>query len=649
MNKSSYTKLSIVTFIAILFILLVVYLVKIKATIVLAMFLIVYTIISIMMLYAKDKKLHQDKKNINKSFKMTFQTNINKIQTPIAFISNEGDILWKNDLCSSNITDEQILGIVAKYLNDKISKECEFETSLSKNYIAKLNNCNLFNKDMIVITFLETTGQYLLKKELEDSKANIATIVIDNYDETFQGISEIDKLEIIALIDTKLRTFVEENLGYIKKIEKDKYVFVIKEKYINKLKDKSFEILQEIKNISNKTKLPITLSIGISGYEDEYLENHKSSISALDVAQGRGGNQVVIKKNKKFEFYGELNEELEKTSRVKSRSVASALVDIISKMDNIYVVGHKNPDTDCIGAAIGIAKICSSYEKKANIVIDFKNNESAKLMIDKIMEEGTYKDNFITKEEFKKLKITSNDLLIVVDTHKKTYLLTNDGISKFENVIVIDHHRRGAEFIEDTVLTYHEIYSSSTCELVTQIIMHLDNIKLSMIEAESLYAGILIDTKNFSYKTGVRTFEVAAFLKSIGIDITEVKSMFQNDFDTYLIKAEIIKSAKLIEDKVAIAVCDTYHDNISTIIAQTADELLNINSILASFVLCKVDNKVIISSRSNGDLNVQSIMEKLGGGGHLTVAGAQVEDKDLKIVKEELINIISKQLEQLES
>lgn len=645
MNKSNYKNILLLFIIIIVFILFVMYLVHINATSILGIILFIYTISIVAIIYINNKKEKLYNLKTKKNFNATFQTNINKIQTPIAFVNNEGSILWKNDLCLSNITDEEILSAAAKYLiNKENSVNFEFSTAVSKTYSCEFNKCKLLEEELVVITFLEITSEYKLKEENLLSKANIAIVLIDNYDETFQGINEIEKLQLTSTIDTKLRNFASSNDGFIEKIEKDKYIFVIKYKNVEKLKEESFAILEEIKSISDKTKLPITISIGISGLEEEFNEKHKSAIRALDVAQGRGGNQVVIKKNKKFDFYGDFNEELDKTSRVKSRSVASALIDIISKTDNVYIVGHKNPDADCIGSSIGLAKICETYGKKAKIVIDYKNNESAKLMIDRILQEGTYKDNFISKEDFKKLKITDNDLLIVVDTHKKSYLLTGDITDKFESVIVIDHHRRGAEFIEETSLIYHEIYASSTCELVTELIMHLQDVKINAIEAESLYAGILIDTKNFSYKTGVRTFEVAAFLKGIGINIIEVKSMFQNNFDTYLIKAEIIKSVELIKEKIAIATYEKDCENISTIVAQTADELLNINSILASFVLCKVDNAVIISSRSNGDINVQSVMEQLGGGGHLTVAGAQVENEDINQVKQKLVDIINKQL-----
>ena len=600
--------------------------------------------------FIKEIKVRNKQINIIKNvLKSTFKENLNSITTPVTFLNADGNILWKNKLCDLNITDEEILEAYAVYINSKEDYDLKklsykFKNALNKSYLASYEIVIVKDIKNIVITFIDITNEEEIKNNLEKNNSNVVIVVIDNYEDTFQGLEEIDKAEIVTKLDSKLRSFASENNGIAQKIEKDKYLIILKQQYIDKMIENNFNILDEIKQISDKTKLPITISMGISAVEDEISDKYKSALQALEIAKGRGGNQVVIKKNKKFDFYGELNEEQDKTSRVKSRSIASALVELINKSNNIYIVGHKNPDADCIGSSIGVSKICSTHNKDTKILMDLKLSNTSKLMIDKLKENGISEDIFLTKEDFKKLKITEDDLLIVVDTHKPTYLLSGDITNKFKNIVVIDHHRRGPEFIENVTLLYHELYASSASELVTEIIMHLDDIKLNSIEAEVLYAGILIDTKNFSYKTGVRTFEVAAYLKSIGIDISEVKEMFQNDFDTYLAKAEIVKNAQLIDEKIAIAICDKEYEDSSTLIAQTADELLTINSILASFVLCTVGNTVIISSRSNGDINVQSIMQKLGGGGHLTFAGAQIQDMDILEVKEKLINIINEEI-----
>lgn len=295
---------------------------------------------------------------------------------------------------------------------------------------------------------------------------------------------------------------------------------------------------------------------------------------------------------------------------------------------------------DCIGAAIGMHKIATSLNKKAYIIADNKFNNGTKIVIDRIKSSGEYDDAFVAKEDLKKHDF-ENSILIVVDTHKKSYLSAPDILDEFDKVVVIDHHRRGPEFIDNAVLTYHEIYASSTCELVTELLMYLEKIELTTIEAESLYAGILIDTKSFTFKTGVRTFEVAAYLKRVGLDISEVKQIFQTDFEAYIARFEIVKNAEIINKQIAISVCYENYDNLPTLVAQAADELLSISGILASFVLCKIDSIVMISSRSMGDINVQAIMEKIGGGGHLTFAGTQLAGVTLEEAKQQLLDAIN--------
>lgn len=370
---------------------------------------------------------------------------------------------------------------------------------------------------------------------------------------------------------------------FISKIDKDRYIVFIEKQYIEKMESNTFEILEKVRNITNVTKLPITISVGIS-YNEEYIsDRYNSSNSALDIALGRGGDQVVVKKDKKFDFYGGQNIGLEKTSRVRARTVAQALKEIMERADKVYIIGHKNSDIDCIGSAVGIFKIARSLNKQANIVIDAKCNSSTKTIIDKIKLNKDYENVFISGNELKKVD-TSNSLLVVVDTHKKSYLSYPDFMDEFEKIVVIDHHRRGTEFIDNALLTYHEIYASSASELVTELLMYLDNVTLTPMEAESLYAGIVIDTKNFIFKTGVRTFEVAAYLKKYGIDLTEVKQLFQNDFETYVAKVEIVKNAEIIRSQIAISTSEENYKDMGIIAAQAADELLSISGILG--VIC---------------------------------------------------------------
>ena len=404
------------------------------------------------------------------------------------------------------------------------------------------------------------------------------------------------------------------------------------------MEKESFDILEKIKEVSQDTKLIVTMSLGMSYLESTLDERYKSATSALDIALGRGGDQ--IKKDKKFDFYGGANIGIEKTSRVRARTIAQAIKDTIEKSDVIYIMGHKNTDIDCIGASVGVAKIAMSLGKNAYIIVDTKCNSSTKAVIEKIKEDVNYHDVFITKDELKNLN-TINSVLFVVDTHKKSYTVYPDLIDEFEKIIVIDHHRRGTEFIEDAFLTYHEIYSSSASELVSEILMYLDDITLTSAEAQAIYAGIVVDTKNFMFKTGVRTFEVAAYLKKFGIDFTEVKQIFQSDLKTYSLRSDIVKSAEIINEKIAISETEEVYEEMPIIAAQAADELLSITGVIASFVLCKVDDVIMISGRSMGDINVQAILEKIGGGGHLTFAGAQIAGISMEKAKKKLLDSIN--------
>ena len=437
----------------------------------------------------------------------------------------------------------------------------------------------------------------------------------------------------------EIRKWVLENHGVLAKIDKDRYIIFVEKQYVDQMEENSFRILERVKNISKETKLPITVSIGMSYSENSLDERYTSSSSALDIALGRGGDQAVIKKDKKFEFYGGSTMGLEKTSRVRARTVSQALREIMLKSDKIYIMGHKNTDIDCIGAAVGVYKMATILGKEANIIIDQKCNSSTKYVIEKLKQDEKYKEVFITNNDLKKMDF-NNSLLVVVDTHKKSYLTYPDVLDNFENVVIIDHHRRGPEFIENALLTYHEIYASSASELVTELLMYMENIELTSQEAETLYAGIVVDTKNFMFKTGVRTFEVAAYLKRFGIDLTEVKILFQSDFETYVAKVDIVKSAEIIRGKIAVSTSEEKYNDMPIIAAQAADELLSISGILASFVLCKVDDVVMISGRSMGDINVQAIMETIGGGGHLTFAGAQIAGVSIEEAKQKLLHSI---------
>ena len=576
---------------------------------------------------------------LTKSVDIVLKDNLNLIDIPMVMLTSPTRIIWQNNKSKHIIPKEFVQDMALRIERNSKNNESLYTTEDIGNgeiYTAIGNKIKFSNFDCMLITFINKTDEYKLKTTLENTKLSVGIVFVDNYEETMQGLDDGKKAEIATKITREIRKWVLENHGVLAKIDKDRYIIFVEKQYVDQMEENSFRILERVKNISKETKLPITVSIGMSYSENSLDERYTSSSSALDIALGRGGDQAVIKKDKKFEFYGGSTMGLEKTSRVRARTVSQALREIMLKSDKIYIMGHKNTDIDCIGAAVGVYKMATILGKEANIIIDQKCNSSTKYVIEKLKQDEKYKEVFITNNDLKKMDF-NNSLLVVVDTHKKSYLTYPDVLDNFEKVVIIDHHRRGPEFIENALLTYHEIYASSASELVTELLMYMENIELTSQEAETLYAGIVVDTKNFMFKTGVRTFEVAAYLKRFGIDLTEVKILFQSDFETYVAKVDIVKSAEIIRGKIAVSTSEEKYNDMPIIAAQAADELLSISGILASFVLCKVDDVVMISGRSMGDINVQAIMETIGGGGHLTFAGAQIAGVSIEEAKQKLL------------
>lgn len=580
---------------------------------------------------------------LSNGFDNILKNSLNIIDLPMVMVGEHNKIIWQNNMAKHIIPLEVIhdsaLQIERQISQKQTSAILSVDIGNGNVYDIIGNSITIKEDKVMLLSFINKTEESELKQTLEDTKVVVGILFIDNYEETLQGLDSVDRAEISSMIEKEIRTWISENNGILNKLDKDKYVVFVEKQHVDQMEKNTFEILERVKNITDKTKLPITVSLGMSYSESSLDERYMASSSALDIALGRGGDQVVIKKDKKFNFYGGSNLGLEKTSRVRARTIAQALKELMEKSDKVYIMGHKNTDIDCIGASVGVYKIAKSLKKEAFIVTDTKFSSSTKLVVNKVKELDGYKNVFITKDDIKKQEF-KDSLLIIVDTHKKSYLAYQDLADMIDKKVIIDHHRRGPEFIDDALLTYHEIYASSTSELVTEILMYLDNIQLNSIEAEVIYSGIVVDTKNFTFKTGVRTFEVAAFLKKYGLDLTEVKQIFKNDFATYVAKVDIVKNAEIIKGKIAISTSEENYDDMPVIAAQAADELLNITGILASFVLCKVDEIVMISGRSMGDINVQAILEKVGGGGHLTFAGAQLAGITIEDAKEKLTQSI---------
>lgn len=608
----------------------------IKYTLLVVFLMSVYTVIII---YTNLKQLKEKIENIKTGFDISIGKSIKRLNVPVIYISKKGKLIWENSYANDIDAKEYITEILIEI--SKESKKDNLNINISGNpYDILYTNIMIESEDGAVVILIDKKEETELTNMIDNTKVAIGCIIIDSYEDILQGLDDINKFTTTSTIDKTIVEWIGSYGGIISKIEKDRYIYAINKKYAKELEQNSYEILDKINKISEDiVKVPVTISIGTSYDEDTLAARYRSAIAALDIAMGRGGNQAVVKTAKKFDIYANSSKQLDKTNRVRARTMAQALKDVIEKSENIYIMGHKNTDIDCIGSSVGIYKIVKTLKKEAKIIVDIKNNNSTKTIIERLKQDVEYEDKFITREDTKKLDF-ENSLLVIVDTHKESYLAVPEILHEFDKVVLIDHHRRGAEFIENTILTYHEVYASSTSELVTELLMHLDEVKLTQKEAETIFSGIVIDTKNFTFKTGVRTFEVAAYLKKTGLDITEVKHMFQNDFETYMTRVNIVKSAEIIDEQIAISTCNVKNENIPIIAAQAADELLSITGILASFVLCEIDEVIMISGRSLGDINVQIILEKLGGGGHITFAGAQIAGATLEEAKERLLEII---------
>ena len=583
---------------------------------------------------------------------------------PLVILETNGNIVWKSskfvtefaDIDMDNYIDDLIIDIkdeIEKSDNKKrksvirqiqIGKKTytvQGEFAKSKKYERKKSP-----EYMMILYFIDETEKVKLKQENEDKKICVGIIMIDNYEEVTQRVDAEQKTQLMAKVESTIYDWVNETNGILVKADRDTYVYVFEQKNLEKIKEEKFAILDSIKNLVRKDKIQLTLSIAISNEGDTERDVYKSASAAMDVILGRGGDQAVIRQNGKYLFFGGKVEEVEKRTKVKARIVAHALEELIKENDKIMIMGHTNPDIDAIGSALGIYRIAKTLEKEAKIVANVET-PSIKDLYESIKDQ--YQEVFISSETAL-AQVDSGTLIIVVDTHKKTYVESPELLTKTNKIVIIDHHRRSADFIDNSILTFQEVYASSAAELVTEIIQYTQNeVELSEVEAEALYAGIMMDTKNFTFKTGVRTFEAAAYLRRCGVDIIKVKKWFQSDLESYNTISKIVRKAEIVRDSIGISIYDVQEKETSLICAKAADELLTIGNITASFVLGLMeDGKVCISGRSIGDVNVQMILEKLGGGGHITLAGAQLENVTIDEAKQELISKINEYFEEKE-
>lgn len=591
-----------------------------------------------------ENEIQNEKMNtLTDEIKANINDNISNMSYPIVLIDNEGNILWANKRLKEelNLLDLQEQNILSIGRNLDLHKLLKCDKDLGQRvkikdtfysiYANNISGENIkYNEAKYLVYFNEVSNL----RDLYSTRESIMLIEVDNLSEALERTDEANRPMLAAEVEKAINSYSKKLKAMIIKYEYNKYCLSVQDKYINDEINCKFNILDEISNIDRGNKLEVTLSIGIGRGGDNPQENYNNAMTARELALGRGGDQAVIKNNEKITFFGGNTRELEKRTRVKARVIAQALRELIFESSNIFIMGHKNPDMDSLGASIGLWSSIRQLGKNCNIIID-NDITAIDYYMTKLKKDDKYDNLFISSDEAEK-NINDKTLLIIVDVHNKGYVNNLDIVERINRKIIIDHHRRSPDIIEGALLNYIEVYASSTSEMVTELIQYmLQKPRIPKIVAEGLLGGIFMDTKGFQFKSGVRTFDAAAFLRSLGADTIEVKKMFTDSLDDYLLISDTIRNAE-VHENLAIAVCPSGVNN-TVIVARAADELLGISGIDVCFVLCNINDSIIISGRSTGEVNVQVILEELGGGGHMNMAGAKLEctiDEAVNLLKE---------------
>ena len=482
------------------------------------------------------------------------------------------------------------------------------------------------NVSLIAMYMYDDTELKEYIKKNEDDKLVVALAYLDNYEEALESVEDVRRSLLIALIDRKITKYFSNFDGLVKKLEKDKYFLIMRQSSLDTLKEQRFHILDEVKTVNIGNEMAITLSIGVGLNAATYIQNYEYSRIAIEMALGRGGDQVVIKNGNNITYYGGKTQQMEKATRVKARVKAQALKEFMSTKDRVVVMGHKITDVDALGAGIGIYRAGKTLGKPVHIVVN-DPTKSIRPLIAEYTNNSDYEPSMFVDSAQAKDLIDNNTVVVVVDTNRPSYTECEELLYMTKTVVVLDHHRRGSEVIENAVLSYVEPYASSACEMVAEILQYFsDDLRIRNIEADCLYAGIVIDTNNFTTRAGVRTFEAAAFLRRSGADVTRVRKLLRDDLKSYQARADAVRTAHIYRNCFAISTCPSENLDSPTVVgAQAANELLNIAGVKASFVLTQYNNEIYISARAIDEINVQVMMEKMGGGGHMNIAGAQVK------------------------
>ena len=574
---------------------------------------------------------------------------LRELELPYALLDDGGRIIWTNKMFEQTIHKEKgfskpISSVFPEVNVTKLlAEEDEASVSISLEtgeYTAKIKKISLKemaqNSDiispegyegyLIACYLFDETALRIALQENDNQSLAVGMIYLDNYEEALESIEEVRRSLLIALIDRKVNKYIAAVDGICKKLEKDKYLVILRKQAVTQLQSTRFELMEDVKTVNIGNEMAVTISIGIGLGGLTYSQNYEFARTSVDLALGRGGDQAVVKTPEKISYYGGKSQQVEKSTRVKARVKAHALREIITAKDSVIIMGHRMADIDSFGAAVGLYRIAKSLDRKAHIVI---NHVSAtmKPLVELFTENEDYEADMIVNSTQALELPTNNAVLVVVDVNKPSITECPELLKMCKSIVVLDHHRQGSETIENATLSYVEAYASSTCEMVSEILQYInDGVKVRADEADCMYSGIMIDTNNFMSKTGVRTFEAAAYLRRCGADVTRVRKLFRDDAVEYKTKADAVSQAEIYKMDYAISICKSDGLDSPTIVgAQAANELLNIKGIKASFVLTEYQGKIFVSARSIDEVNVQVITERLGGGGHMTIAGCQFE------------------------
>ena len=573
------------------------------------------------------------------------------LEIPYALLDDGGKVIWMN-IAFENVVhqpkgfNKSKTALFPTITRDKLpgedgADEIQYDLQYEDaDYIAKFRRISLkgmaehsdmidsegYDGYLIAVYLFDETALHIALQEVDDQSLAAGMIYLDNYEEALASVEEVRRSLLTALIDRKINKYISGLDGISKKLEKDKYLIILRKKAIEQLKENRFDLLEEVKTVNIGNEMAVTISIGIGLDGLSYAQNYEFCRNAIDLALGRGGDQAVIKTQDSVSYYGGKSQQVEKNTRVKARVKAHALREIMTAKDTVLVMGHRMPDVDCFGSAVGIYRIAKTLDRKVHIVLN-EIPSSIQPLVELFRGNPEYDSDMIIGSQQALELAGNNTVLVVVDVNKPSITECPDLIRLCKSVVVLDHHRQGTETIENATLSYVEPYASSACEMVSEVLQYIyDNIKMKPEEADCMYSGIMVDTNNFATKAGVRTFEAAAFLRRSGADVSRVRKLFREDAAEYKAKADAVSQAEIYRQNFAISVCTAEDLPSPTIIgAQAANELLNIRGIKASFVLTEYQGLIYISARSIDEVNVQVIMERMGGGGHMNVAACQLE------------------------